>query len=418
MKSRFLFVVFEGGGNVSSQLGIARRLSARGHSVRVLGDSAVEPDVRAVGCEFRPFQRAPHHNFRNRAVDRVRDWAAKSPIAQLERVAAKVMFGPAAIYAREVLDELARTPADVLAVDYLVFGALVGAEKSGLPTAALVHTPYSMPAPGVPPFGMGLRPAEGPIGRVRDRLLGALQSSTFDRMGLRPLNAARTALGLPALGSVFEQQGRADRVLVLTARSFDLASRAKLPDNVRYVGPELDDPEWARPWTSPWATSGSESLPPLVVVALGSTFQNQHGLTMRVMDALGTLPVRGLITLGDVFSPDELAPPPNVVAVRSAPHRMVFPEARLVVTHGGHGTVMKALAQGVPVLCIPLGRDQGDNAVRVEAGGAGTMVKKSASVATLANAIGQMLTNTALRRRSSTPCHRNRGRRRRRPRRR
>jgi len=391
MKARFLFVLFEGGGNVSAQLGIARRLAARGHAVRVLGDGALEPVVRAVGCEFRPFHIAPHHNFRSRAADRVRDWSVKNPIAQLERVATELMFGPSSAYAREVLDELERARADVLVVDYLLFGAQVGAERSALPTAVLMHTPYAMPAPGVPPFGMGFPRAEGSLGRLRDRLLGALQVRTFDRLGRPPVNAARIALGLPPLSNVFEQVSRADRTLVLTAKSFDFASCAALPEQVVFVGPELDDPEWALPWTSPWADGAADASNPLVVVALGSTFQDQRDVTARVIAALGELPVRGLVTLGDVFSPEEFTPPPNVVVVRSAPHRAVFPGARLVVAHGGHGTVMKALAHGVPVLCIPLGRDQRDNAVRVEAAGAGLSAKKGEGVATLRKALRRML---------------------------
>ena len=56
---RFLFVMVEGGGNVSSQMGIARRLAARGHEVRVLADAAIEPEARAAGCSFAPFASAP-----------------------------------------------------------------------------------------------------------------------------------------------------------------------------------------------------------------------------------------------------------------------------------------------------------------------------------------------------------------------
>lgn len=68
-----------------------------------------------------------------------------------------------------------------------------------------------------------------------------------------------------------------------------------------------------------------------------------------------------------------------------------MPEARVVVAHGGHGTVMKALAHGVPVLAVPLGRDQADNAVRVEVAGAGLRVKPTASVATYRKALGRLL---------------------------
>src|SRR5262249_12873225 len=138
--TRFLFVLFEGGGNVPPQLGIARRLAARGHAVRVLGDPAIEPQARAAGLELAPFRAAPHHNMRSRADDAVRDWQPRSPMRQLARVTGQLMFGPAAAYARDLLDEIERWGPDALAVDFMLFGALAGAEKAGLPTAALMHT--------------------------------------------------------------------------------------------------------------------------------------------------------------------------------------------------------------------------------------------------------------------------------------
>ncbi len=59
--------------------------------------------------------------------------------------------------------------------------------------------------------------------------------------------------------------------------------------------------------------------------------------------------------------------PKNVTLLHSAPHDLVMKEASLVVTHGGHGTVSRALIHGLPLLVMPMGRDQNDNAMRVEA---------------------------------------------------
>ena len=78
MTQRFLFAALEGGGNSPPVLGLARRLAARGHEVRLLGDPALADDARKHGLTLVPFQHAPHHNFRSRERDRVRDWAASS----------------------------------------------------------------------------------------------------------------------------------------------------------------------------------------------------------------------------------------------------------------------------------------------------------------------------------------------------
>lgn len=384
----FLFVMVEGGGNVAPQLGLARRLRARGHRVRVLADPALEVEVAQAGLEFVAFRHAPHQNFRNREADTVRDWSTKHPVAQLARVTSRVMFGPAAAYARDVLEALEQFPADALALDYVIAGAGIGAEASRLPTAVLVHTPYPFPTAGVPAFGMGLAPATSALGRVRDAALERFGDWLFNRLGLAPINAARAGLGLPPLSSVFEQAQRADRILVMTSKRFDFAGSATLPSRVRYVGPGLDDPTWTDPWTPPWRDAAPAKL---VAVSLGSTFQNQRAVTQTMIDALSGMPVRGLVMLGNVFDPSELRVPQHVFAVRSAPHREVFPHASCVVSHGGHGTVMKALAAGVPLLCVPLGRDQGDNAARVVASGSGLRLPPSASVAQVRRALSRLL---------------------------
>lgn len=77
--------------------------------------------------------------------------------------------------------------------------------------------------------------------------------------------------------------------------------------------------------------------------------------------------------------------------VRSAPHGAVLAHTDVLVTHGGHGTVMKGLVAGVPIVCMPTGRDQPDNAARLTHHGAGIKISKKASPAKIASAIQQVL---------------------------
>ena len=132
---------------------------------------------------------------------------------------------------------------------------------------------------------------------------------------------------------------------------------------MRYVGPVLDDPAWTQPWSPP------EGEDPLVLVAMSSTYMEQHVTLQTVVDALGTLPVRGLVTTGPALDRRAVSAPDNVTVVSSAPHNRVLEHASVAVTHGGHGTVMKCLAAGVPMVVMPHGRDQKDNGVRVVARG-------------------------------------------------
>ena len=79
----------------------------------------------------------------------------------------------------------------------------------------------------------------------------------------------------------------------------------------------------------------------MVLVAMSSIFQDQLGLLRRVAQALGALPVRGLITTGRAIDPSWVQAPGNVRVLRAAPHSEVLVEAAAVVTHAGHGTVIK-----------------------------------------------------------------------------
>lgn len=181
--------------------------------------------------------------------------------------------------------------------------------------------------------------------------------------------------------------------MVLTSQTFDFASPF-VPGNVRYVGPILDDPLWVEPWTSPWP---SENQDPLVVVGFSSTFQDQGRVLRNVVAALATLRVRALVTLGEMLPAQEVPPKGSVVVVRSVPHAEVLPRAALLITHCGHGTTLKALAAGVPMLCLPMGRDQDDTAARVVHAGAGIRLKPQASPAAIARAVEQLLNDATFR---------------------
>jgi MGT family glycosyltransferase len=205
--------------------------------------------------------------------------------------------------------------------------------------------------------------------------------------GTAAFNATRRALGLLPLAHPFEQTTRLARHLVLTSAAFDFPATS-LPKNVVYTGPELDDPAWADPWRSPWPAGDQR---PLVVVGLSSTFQNQGRPLGRIIEALSPLNTRAVVTVGPALNMADLPSAHNVFVCRSAPHNQLLPEAAVVVTHGGHGTVIRSLAAGVPLLCMPMGRDQNDNAARVVARGAGLRLSPKSSTKTIRNGVLEIL---------------------------
>lgn len=389
---RYLFVLWEGGGNVPPQMALARKLVQRGHSVRVLADPCIREDAEAVGAEFVAFTRAPARADRSVESDIVRDWEVRSPLAGFARFRDRIMFGPALRYAEDVREELSRRETDVAVVDFALMGAVCGAESRGVPIALIMHTVNQLPTPGMPAPGPGFRPMRGPLGRLRDRVFGAMFLRIF-ASGMPAVNEARAALGLEPVSTVPDLLARADRVLVLTSRAFDYEASA-LPANVRYVGPQIEDPAWAEPWESPWEDGHPD---PLAVVSLSTTPQGQEALLQRVADALAELPVRALVTTGPAVDPGSLRAAPNVVVRRSAPHSRVFGEAAAVITHAGHGTVIRALAAGVPLVCMPMGRDQPDIAARVVHHGAGVRLSPSASAGAIRKAVKRVLGDPAFR---------------------
>jgi MGT family glycosyltransferase len=383
-----LAAVWDGGGTVPVEMGVVRRLVDRGHDVRVLADPTLERAVAATGARFLAWDRAPARRSVELADDVIKDWEARTPLGQFRRVRDRVVTGPAAAYAGDVEAALREESTDVAVVDGALLGALAAAEATGTPHVALCPNIYLEPAEGMPPLGAGLRPARGRPGRVRDRAVNAVIRRMW-RGGAGSLNAARTERGLPALTDPFDQWRRCDRVLVLTARAFDFPAR--LPANVEYVGPVLDDPEWVGP--RPELPAGDE---PLVVVGLSSThMKGQRELLQRIAAALAGLPVRGVVTTGPAVDPDDIPATDRVSVRRSGPHAELFRQAALAITHAGHGTVIKALAAGVPVLGVPLGRDQADNMARVRARGAGLVLRPSASSDSIAASVQRLLADAS-----------------------
>jgi MGT family glycosyltransferase len=389
----YLVALWDGGGTVPAEIGVVRRLVARGHGVTVLGDPTLAPEVEAAGADFRSWTRAPHRRSTDLQDDLLRDWECRTPFTLLGRLADRMITGPAGDYAADVREALSARPADAVVASGTLLGALIGAESMGVPAVALSPNGYSRPAPGMPPFGSGLPPARGPLGRVRDRALNALAAALWNRK-LPQLNAARAALGLDALPEVWAQWDRSTRVLVLTSSMFDLP--AVLPDNVRYVGPVLDDPVWSEPYEP---QAGAE---PLVVVGLSSTYMQQADVLRRIVAALDSLPVRAVVTTGPALDPADIPGTAKVAVVRSAPHAQLFPSADVVITHAGHGTLMKAMAAGVPTLCLPMGRDQGDNVVRAARHGAVLRLEPSAPAPTIAAAVRRLLDDPSYRRGAET----------------
>lgn len=375
MSYNFLLASWGSSGNLNPLLTAGRKLGRNGHRVRIIADPAMRDEVEAADFEFVTWRRAP-----------IGTAADPTDISDLKDWLRRVLFDPAAAYAADIRDEMRRDPMDaVLSID-LLFGGVLGAEAAGVPVAMLSPHISIRPLPGVPPAASGLTQPKTP----EERAEVAAASDRFADLlnGFLPnLNEGRARLGLTGLDHVMELFDRADRLLLAISQAFDFQADS-LPDNVRYVGPLLDEPSWSKPWRSPWATQSDR---PRALIACSSGAQGQGDLVQRVLDAMGTVQIDAVATTGPNLNMADLRAPENVHLLYSAPHDAVMREVSLVVTQGGHGTVSRALINGLPQLILPMGRDQSDNAARVEAKGAGLRLPPTASAADIAAALNRLI---------------------------
>jgi MGT family glycosyltransferase len=389
--------MFQGGGNIPLIMPVVVRLVARGHQVRIAAGPGVRQSrlpvstaflqrVRAAGATVVPFRGPDIHPLDDAPPLRglIGNWIPRA-FRVVQREAQAAVWAPA--WAEQVSADLRTEPTDVVVADFVLLGAVAAAERAGIPAVVLMHNIFSRPAAGVPPYGPGLLPARGPLGRLRDVLGRGVVNRVHIRNGGPSLNRARALLGLPPLRSPFEQYDSAARVLVLTSAAFDYPAH-RLPANVRHVGTPFDDAGSA-PWRLPWPPEDSR---PLVVVSLSTLEQGQAAIMQRVLLSLASLAVRGLVTLGPALDPAQFEAPPNVRFETFVPHSAVLPHATAMVTQCGLGTLMKALAHGVPLVCIPLVGDQPDNAARVVAYGAGIRLERDTTPEKIRAAIQHVLT--------------------------
>jgi UDP:flavonoid glycosyltransferase YjiC (YdhE family) len=380
-------------GNAPPQLAVTRELVERGHEVRVLGHRAARERIESTGAEFVAFERTlPDLDITSRDTDVFRDWETRTRFGAGRRLLVNGLFAFVLDATRECAEQLRERPADAVVLDWMIIGAAVAAEGAGVPAIALGHCPYPLPLAGAPPLfsGSGLRPIEGPLGAVRDRFLNGLATRML-ALGLPVLNKARGEQGLTPLSAWSSQLLGVEAICMLTAPELDFSSRGALPANVHYVGPAFE--AYPREWHSPWPAANRD---PLVVISFSTSYMDQRDMAQRTLDAVADLPVRALLTAGPALDTRTLRIPANAQVHAFVPHRSVFPHAALVVTHAGWQTVNAALADGVPLVCIPDGRDQPDNAARVVEAGAGVRVREGASSGRIRRAIAGALEDGSL----------------------
>jgi UDP:flavonoid glycosyltransferase YjiC (YdhE family) len=336
-------------------------LQRRGHEVHLRVGEKLLATARAAGLAASPADPAI-------AAIEVNDYAPGKATDKLRKGIHELLArGP--LERADMERAIAEHDPELIIVDGLVYGGTVAAEASGRRWAVAQPSLLPLPGKGIPPYGMGLAPLRGPLGRVRDFLGWRLVEHLYGRSMLPKLNELRASAGLPALRSPIDQVRAPDRILCMTGDPLEYP-RTDTHEKVRFVGGQLWDPP-AEHGDLSWLDEPGD---PWVLVTCSTDYQADERLAVTAVEALRDEPIRVVLTLADAYDNVTLPPASNVRAERFLPHGPVLERAAAVVCHSGMGIVQKAMAAGVPIAAVPFGRDQPEVARRVVEAGAGVQL--------------------------------------------
>lgn len=337
---RVLIGAFGDAGHVFPAIALGKALAARGHEVVIETWEERRAAVEGEGLGFA-------------AAEEYRMFPPPDPDSAEGQHAAE------AARALEPLLEGFRPHAVVS--DILTLAPTLAAERAGVPLATLIPHIYPVVEPGLPFFAIGLRPPRTGLGR---RLWRAGHDRAL-RVGLeqgrRDLNIQRARLDLPPIDRF---HGGISPDLALVATYPQLEYPRHWPAGVEITGPmtfELPHPEIELP-------TGDD---PLVLVAPSTAHDSDNHLVRATLAALAEEPVRVVATTNRVAPQRPIEVPANATLVEWLSYSQLMPAASLVVSHGGHGTVARALGAGTPVLVCPIIGDMSETAMRVDWAGAG-----------------------------------------------
>lgn len=357
--SCFLFASQPGTGHLNPLLTIAQRLRTRGHETVFVHAGPARFGATITAHGFRAIGLRPPLSTLGLALLPLASGSFET------RMALRLFTAQVQTLARRIVPVIRRTGAATVVADFALPGAHVAAEAAGVPFVTIYHAGLAYRGPGVPPLGSGLpigTPSDGAAAPHRARMDRLLAGAT------ERVVRARAAFGLPARnpGHYFWTSPWA--TLVLTAEGVE-APRDPLPPRTFYIGPCLSGRD-----------GGGDAFPfdrlspmlPKVYVSLGTVFNNKPDVYRRIIDAFADGTRQVVVSAGGAYARLRRGSfPPSVLLFQRVPQVQLLPRVDAVISHGGNNTVNETLAAGRPLLVLPVGGEQGDNAARVVWLGAG-----------------------------------------------
>ncbi|HXR30908.1 MAG TPA: nucleotide disphospho-sugar-binding domain-containing protein [Solirubrobacterales bacterium] len=336
---RFLVAAFGDPGHVFPAISLGLALRDRGHEVTIETWEERRAVVEGAGLGFA-------------AAEEYRMFPPPDPDSPEGAHAAE-----AALALLPLLEEM--QPHAVVS-DILTLAPSLAAERAGIPLATLIPHIYPVVQPGLPFFAVGLQPPRTPIGRAVWR--GGQRALNIGlEQGRRDLNRQRARLDL---APVERFHGGISPDLALVGTFPQLEYPRDWPTGIEVTGPmtfEVPHPEIELP-------PGDD---PLILVAPSTAHDSENHLVRTALAALAKEPVRVVATTNRVVPQRPIDVPGNAVLVEWLSYSQLMPAASLVISHGGHGTVARALGAGTPVLICPIIGDMSETAMRVAWAGCG-----------------------------------------------
>lgn len=367
MSRRILLGAFGDPGHAFPMIALGRELAKRGHDVTLQTWSRWQVDVEREGMRFA--QASEYGVFPTE----------REPLKPYEAVLR------ATLDTRPLVAEL---HPDVVVHDILTLAPALAAELEGVPIVTLVPHIYPPGEHGFPPYSLGARLPHTKLGRTLWRAINRPLSRGL-RQGRDELNETRRRLGLPPLDHF---HGGISQRLCIVATFPALEYPRQWPQSIHVVGPLIWEP-----------ASESVEIPdgdlPLILVAPSTAQDSEQRLFRAALEGLADLPVRVLASANRPLTHLEF--PPNATVVEWLSYSQAMPQANLVITHGGHGTLVRALAAGCPVVVCPAGGDMYENAARAAWAGVGIRVpRRFVSAKTVRLATAKILSDAEFSRRA------------------
>jgi UDP:flavonoid glycosyltransferase YjiC (YdhE family) len=355
---RCLFVTWFGGGNVRPVLATAKAVNRLGGRALVLSNAPLAPRAEAVDLAFRAFSGIVSHDPSTPATDQVRVYEGNSVAERNRIIADRLVFGPAEAVARDVDSAIASFDPHVMLVDYTLPGAMASAERHSVPYIVASDTVY--PLPSAP---RGERPS--------------LYASLFARMvrnelhGDSRINRLRSALGLPLWFRLEDYLAGAAETVIM---SYPELNPYPLPPRASFVGPQFEPPDRLEHDSERdvFLCSFSTIATPEQDAFLDSLLEAPIGGRFQAVIASGAARARAR---------------PGLTIAAYVDFDRILPRCALMLNHAGNGTVVRAVAHGVPQISVPFIQDQFESAKVLEQLGVSALLSKTAGPAEIALAI-------------------------------